>query len=324
MLKLRFLVFPNANLLDIAGPLQCFMSASQYAERLGKRSGPSYSVELVSLKGGAVRTSADATLETQPARPEDVDTFLISGGYGVDQARAHGDLIEYVRAQAARSRRTGSICTGAFILAQAGLLDGRQATTHWNWRQALAKEFPRIILAPDAVFVEDAPIWTSAGVLAGVDMALAMIEQDIGHGMASYTARALVAPQRRAPGAPQIGAQLQAQELELGRIRELMEWIAENPRADLSTSALAERACLSVRSLHRHFAHQTGVTPAAFVEDARIEAASRALTGTDMPLERVRAASGFRSLSAMKRAFARKYGVSPTQYRRGFAGASRP
>ncbi len=322
MRTIRLLAYDNANLLDITGPAQVFASASQYAMRLGERDAPSYGVEIVSLAGGTVRTSADVVIETARALVSPVDTFLVAGGFGAESAQGEKALLDYIRAEAPMARRAGSVCTGAFVLAATGLLDGRRATTHWAWRDAFTAAFPKVSLEPDAVYVEDGKYWTSAGVLAGVDMAMAMVERDLGLKMADYTARALVAESRRARGEPQISARLDAQAIEGARIRRLMEWIANNPGEDLSAVALAGRACMSIRSLQRHFAAEARETPAAFVERTRVESARRLLVTSDAKLDAVAAQAGFTSLSAMQRAFLRVIGLPPSQYRQRMAAHS--
>lgn len=323
MRTVRILTYDQANLLDVAGPAQVFASASQYAVRLGQSPAPVYDIAVVTREGGLSPSSASVTLDTARASLAPVDTFIVAGGFGADAARGDGALIDFIRRQAGLSRRTGSVCTGAFLLAEAGLLDGRRATTHWAWCEEFARDFPKVTVDADAVYTEDGPVWTSAGVLAGVDMSMAMIERDLGARMAQYTARALVAVSRRSSGEPQISARLAAQEVDGARIRRLMEWIMDNPSADLSTQALAGRACLSVRSLQRHFSAEAGETPAVFVERARVEFARRLLATTDMKLDAVAVRSGFASVSTMQRAFARLLGQPPGRFRSTLAAAGR-
>lgn len=310
------LAYPGANLLDVAAPAQVFASASHYALELGVTASPAYAVSVVSLTGGPVVSSSGVVLTTAAGKPDPVDTFLVAGGFGSDAAISDAALIAFVRRQSRLARRTGSICTGAFLLARAGILNGRKATTHWNYCARLAREFPKVRVRPDAVYTEDGKIWTSAGVLAGVDLALALVERDLGRMTADYTARALVAPARRSLGEPQISPRLIAQEAETGRIRDLMEWIADNPAADLSPAALARRAALSTRSLHRHFQSEAHMTPAAFVEAARVAAARRLLAKTGKAGEQVARAAGFGTLATMRRAFVRVLGQTPARYRR--------
>ncbi len=320
MRAIRILAYPGANLLDVTGPAQVFASASHYAMEMGETAAPSYAVSVVSLAGGAIITSAGVVLVTDKASLKAVDTFLVAGGFGSDAATADAKLVKFVRDQSRMAGRTGSVCTGAFLLAQAGLLNGRKATTHWNYCARLAREYPKLKLKADAVYTEDAKVWTSAGVLAGVDLALAMVERDLGRAVADYTARTLVAPTRRSLGESQISPQLVAQEAEIGRIRKLMEWIAGHPAEDLSPPALAKRAALSKRSLHRHFQSEARMTPAAFVETARVAAARRLLAKTTKATEQVARAAGFGTLATMRRAFVRVLGVTPVQFRRELKG----
>jgi transcriptional regulator GlxA family with amidase domain len=319
MRTIRILAYPGANLLDISGPAQVFASASHYAIANGYADQPSYDVSIVSLAGGPIATTAGVALETAKAKPEPVDTLLVAGGFGAETVMHDEALMKWIRSQALLARRTGSICTGAFLLAKAGLLKGRKATTHWNHCAEFARLFPDVTINADALYVEDRKVWTSAGVLAGVDLALAMVERDMGQLVANVTARALVAAAHRAQGEPQISPQLIAQQSEAGRIRRLMEWIAANPAKDLSPAALAKRAALSKRSLHRHFQSEVGQTPAEFVERSRVAAARRLLTRTDRGVEQIADAVGFGSLSTMRRAFIRVVGVTPAQFRRGLA-----
>lgn len=318
MRRIRVLTYPNAELLDVAGPIEVFAITSECALMLGAPEAPCYEVELISLTGGPVMTSAGVAMTSQPADVRDVDTLLIPGAHGSNLPRHQVALLDWIVAQSARAKRIGSIGTGSIILAQTGLLSGRRVTTHWAYAKEMALEFPDTCVVAGAVNVVDEPIWTSGGVLASVDMALAMVEADLGTRMADYVARRMVAKARRLPGEAQISAQILAQEPEIGRLRKLMEWIAENPTADLSVEALAERAALSRRCLERRFKRETRLTPAEFVERTRIDEARRLLARTDNTLERVAAAAGFNSLSTMRRAFIRALGITPSEYRRTF------
>lgn len=318
MRTVKFLVFPGAAILDVAGPMQVFRTASLYAVHSGAYSSSFYECSVVSMRGGLVATTVDLPFDTAPAEVSAVDNFIVTGASetGIDAARQDTHLLDYIKAQAATSGRKISMSTGAFMLAEAGLLHGRRATTHWWDCAKLAAEFPTIDVASDAAYVTDGSFWTSAGGLSVVDLALALVEQDLGRSIANVIARIFVLPSRRAAGEPQIGVRLEAHEAELGRIHELMEWITDNLHADLSTPALAEHARLSLRSMHRHFAQQTGGTPAKFVERARVQAAQRLLAKTDESLDAIAIACGFSSSVIMQRAFARVVGTTPANFRR--------
>jgi len=317
MRKIRLLTYPNAELLDVAGPLEVFAITSECALALGGQiETPCYEIELISLTGGAVMTSGALTMGTGCADLQEVNTLLIPGAHGTNLPRNDSALLAWILAQSEKAQRIGAIGTGSLILAQTGLLSGRRVTTHWAYVDELAREYPDLSVVMDAVYVTDGPYWTSAGILAGIDMAMAMVEADLGRRMADYVARRMVAKSRRTLGEVQFSAQLQAQEVEVGPIRRLMEWIADNPSADLSVDALAERAALSRRGLHRHFKRETQLTPADFVERARVNEARRLLARTDQSLKRVADAAGFNSLIAMRRAFIRSIGITPAQYRK--------
>ncbi len=318
MRTIRLLTYPGAMLLDIAAPLQVFRSASVYMAAVGHAVIPPYDISVVSMDGDQQRTTVGLNLNTKHAVAEPVDTFLIPGGADEDIAVALQDsaLISFVREQSSLARRTGALSTGSFFLAAAGVLNGRRASTHWMDNDRLAREFPAIEVVYNAAYVVDDNIWTSGGLVSGMDMAAAMVEQDHGRRVADYVARIMIADARRAPGEPQVSVRAEAREIELGRIQDLMEWITENPSADLSIGALARRAHLSPRSMHRHFAARSGETPAKFVERARLQAAQRLLAKTDYPLDAIAHACGFGTAAALHRSFMRVLHTTPAQYRR--------
>jgi transcriptional regulator GlxA family with amidase domain len=315
--SIRLLTYPGAALLDIAAPLQAFRSAAAIAEGPGA----AYQISVVSVEGGPVRTAVGMTIDTAPFEPRPADTFLIPGGSdsAVDAACSAPGLLDYVRAQAGAARRVGAMGPGAFVLVRAGLLRKRRVAAHWS-DAAKFKDYPDTEFVTDA-FVVDGKYWTSGGMLSAADLALAMIENDFGRAAANQTARHLVAQTRRVEGDPQMSLRGAGPDGDVNRIRQLMLWIVANPAADLSTTALASQARLSVRSLHRHFAAETGDTPARFVERARFEAAKRLLLTTDWGLQRIAATCGFGSASVMHAAFVRLAGMSPSKLRKGTRGA---
>jgi transcriptional regulator GlxA family with amidase domain len=217
-----------------------------------------------------------------------------------------------------KARRVASICTGAFLLAEAGLLDGRRATTHWMFAKKLATRYPRVRVEPDQIYVQDEHVYTSAGVAAGMDLSLALVEEDFGGSLALQVARALVLFLRRPGGQAQFSALLSSQASDNKRLHELQVWMAENLDQDLSVENLASQVAMSPRNFARVFVRDTGITPAHLVEQLRVEAARRELEMTDQGLDEIAAASGFRSAEVMRRAFLRAIGTSPSSYRQHF------
>lgn len=319
MHSIRLLAYPGVALLDVAAPLQVFRTASQYQAECSDGASH-YAISVVSAFGGPVGTSIGSSLETGPFDPAPAETFLLPGGgdAAIDAVRRDTTLLQRIRDQADISSRIGAMGPGALILAEAGLLRGRRIATHWTDSSRWAS-FQGVQFVTDA-FTVDGKYWTSGGMLSGADLALAMVERDLGRAIADKTARHLVADIRRSPGEPQLSPRLEAHDPERNRIRKLMQWIVENPDADLSTEALAQRVNLSVRSLHRHFAAETGGTPARFVERARLQSALRHLARTDESLDAIAAESGFGSRTTMQRVFARVLQISPSQYRRRLRG----
>ena len=313
------LLYPGVQLLDVAGPADVFVAA----DRLRRRARETYAVELVAQRRAAVRTFAEVDLV--PHRQVDeikgpIDTLVVPGGEGAEAVLRDRRLIAWVKQTAGRARRVMGVCSGAFLLAEAGLLDGRRATTHWHVAEQLASRYPRVRVEADRIFVRDGAVWTSAGVTAGMDLALALVEEDCGRRLAVAVARALVMFVKRPGGQSQFSAPLSVQEAERPGLRELQAWIAERPAADLSVDVLARRSAMSVRNFARAFRRDVGVTPARFVERIRVEAARRHLEDSAVGLEDVATRAGFRTAEVMRRAFHRTVHVSPAAYRRGFRG----
>ena len=259
-------------------------------------------------------------METQPVRellPGDYDTIIVTGGR-VEDLPFDPRLVAWLQRSHAMVRRMGSVCTGAFVLARAGLLDGRRAATHWEDCGTLKSWFPAVEVDWDSIFVEDHGVWTSAGVSAGIDMALAMIEEDHGREVALMVARRLVVFLKRPGGQSQFSTPLQSQAAE-GPLAPLLAWIVEHPAADLRTEALAERANMSLRNFYRAFDQATGTSPAQWVEQARFEIAKRLLEQTGDRTEQVAVKSGFLNYERLRRTFMRRMGVSPAAYRSRFA-----
>lgn len=312
--SVEILAFPQVQILDVAGPLQVFATAN---ERLGRD--PPYSLKVVAPVGSPIAASAGLHLVPEPL-PEveaPLDTLLVAGGPGVTAACSDPALVAWVGARAGRARRVASVCTGAFLLAATGLLDGRRAATHWAHCDRLAALHPGIRVEPDPIFVRDGPVWTSAGITAGIDLALALVEEDLGREAALAIARHLVMFLKRPGGQAQFSAALSLQAGE-DRFAALHDWIGRNLAADLSLPTLAAQAGLSERSLSRRYREATGVTPAKGVERLRLEAARRALSESHMPVKRIARECGFGSEETMRRAFLRHIASTPQDYRARF------
>jgi transcriptional regulator GlxA family with amidase domain len=315
--RVNIVLYPGVQSLDVTGPLEALAAA-------GKIAGRPYEIQLIAAKRGAVECSSGLKLIpnlTLGEAGEPIDTLLVPGGFGVREAVADKRLVGWIADAAERSRRITSVCTGAFMLAEAGLLDGRRATTHWASCERLANTYPLVSVDEDAIYVRDEEIWTSAGVTAGIDLALALVEEDHGRDVALEVARWLVMFVQRPGGQTQFSAQLSAQMANDAPIRELQTWIGENPAADLSVNALADRAAMSPRNFARVFGREIGVTPAAYVESVRTECARRSLETTNHSVDKIARDCGFGSAETMRRTFQRLLGVGPTAYRSRFRPA---
>jgi transcriptional regulator GlxA family with amidase domain len=318
--RIEILAFPDVQLLDVAGPLQVFASANERARAAGEPR--PYELAVVAQRP-LVTASGGLGLATQKLSKSSVaiDTLIVAGGFGVGPACENATLIRWIAARAAAARRVASVCTGAFLLASAGLLDGRRAATHWRRCAEFARRFPAVRLDPDPIFVRDGNIWTSAGITAGIDLALALVEADLGRQVALAVARQLVVFLKRPGGQAQFSATLALQHGD-ARFERLHAWIADNLRADLSIASLADAAAMSERSFVRHYRRATGITPARAVERIRVETARQVLE-QGLPVKRVAARCGFGSEETMRRSFLRLLGATPQAYRERFSsGAS--
>ena len=319
---------PDSELLDVTGPHDVFASASRAAAaQQPTAAAPAYLLQLATLARtpapiateGGLRLVPDLPLEHLTAkRAPPIDTLIIAGGVGARRSAHDPTLVRLVQRAAARSRRVASVCTGAFLLAAGGLLDDRRATTHWANCDKLARRYPRVSVERDPIYVRDGKYWTSAGVTAGIDLALAMVEEDLGRDIALLVARWLVVFVRRSGGQAQFSAQLAVQTAERLPLRELQSYILEHPDEALDVPALARRAAMSVRHFSRSFRAETGVSPAAYVERVRVETARRLLETTQDGVERIATRAGFGTAEALRRAFSRRVGVSPREYRARF------
>jgi transcriptional regulator GlxA family with amidase domain len=343
--EIVIVAYPDLQSLDLTGPLEVFTAAQQVLEarederggddRDGSRPDPGdrqgggtekerrggYRITIASIDGAPLCTSSG--LQLVPAcrleeaeRP--IDTLIVPGGKGSSGASADRSLVDWLAENAPRARRVASVCTGAFVLAAAGLLDGRRVTTHWASADRLARQYPRVSVDSEPIYLRDGPIWTSAGVTAGMDLALALVEEDLDREAALTIARHLVLFLRRPGNQSQFSATLAAQQAEREPLREVQRFVVEHLREDLSVEALAERAHMSGRNFARAFRAEAGITPGRYVERVRLEAARRALEDTRLPVARVAAECGFASTERMRRCFLRALGVGPAEYRRRY------
>lgn len=313
--------YPDAHILDVVGPVEILTGAGLFTDQ-----GPApYRITLVAGQRGPTTTTCGLTLQADKGFAEarrdneEIDTLVVAGGHGTPAALTDHKLRDYVNWAASRARRVVSICTGAMILAALGLLDGRRATTHWWWCPILAREYPGVKLEPDALYVRDGNVWTSAGVTSGMDLCLALLEEDLGHDIAVQVARYNVMFMMRPGGQSQFSAQLLAQQAQAdGAIGDILDFILKNVRANLTVTALAARACMSERSFARKFKAATQLTPAQYVEAARLQSARLALEQSDEHVDTIAGDAGFSNPERMRRAFQRHLGVSPRDYRERF------
>jgi transcriptional regulator GlxA family with amidase domain len=318
--QIAILVYPGVQSLDFAGPLEVFAGAQRLIEE-SERPERGYEIKLLSTDGKQLQTSSGLTVTPHASlarAPAAIDTLIVAGGYGCMQAASDRGLLEWISQTAACARRTASVCTGAFLLAEAGLLDGRRATTHWASAAGLAARYPAVDVDPEPIFLRDGPIWTSAGVTAGMDLALALVEEDLDREAALAIARHLVLFLRRPGNQSQFSATMSAQAPAREPLREVQNFVVEHPAGDLSVEAMAARACMSPRHFARAFAAETGVTPARYVEQVRLEAARRGLEDTAEPVATIATACGFGTAETMRRVFLRTLDVGPAEYRRRF------
>ena len=321
--RVVFVTYPRITALDLVGPHEVFTAAAEIARRTG-HDPDAYAVVVAAATAGPVRTTRGPAIVADRALDSlrgPIDTLVVVGGEGAEDASRDAKLVDWVTRAAGRSRRITSVCSGAFVLAAAGVLDGRRATTHWVACERLARAYPHITVEPDPIFVEDGNVWTSAGVTAGMDLALALVEADLGREIALLTARHLVLFVQRSGGQAQFSAQLGAQLAERDPLRELQISIAEHPDGDYRVERLASRVAMSPRHFARVFRAEVGTTPAAFVQASRVEAARRLLEASAMGTAAIARACGFGTVETMHRAFRRTVHTTPGRYRRAFSAA---
>lgn len=300
--------------LEISGVMDAFHEAnSKLGEALYDLCVVGQDKDLIRCASG-LRIVPDRTIGDAPAKS---DAFVVSGSYGVPK-RQDGAALRWISQQAASARRYGAVCTGTFLIGDAGLIDGRRVTTHWDYVDELAARFPTARIEADAIFVRDGPLFTSAGVTAAIDLTLALIEEDYGRDLSLAIARHMVIYLKRPGGQSQFSTHLVAQSSRRTPIAKVQHWAAEHPNANLSTTQLAARAAMSPRHFTRIFRQETGVTPAEFVERLRIDTARRLLEETRLPLATVASAAGLGTAASARRAFLRRLGITMRQYRERF------
>lgn len=303
------LIYPDFQLLDVAGPIAAFEIAGRYARDRAP-------IRIIAAQSGAVRSSSGVEMLARGLRHDRaMRTLIISGGEGVSNAARDNKTLDYVRTAAARGCRIASVCSGAYVLAEAGLLDGKRATTHWGRTRDFRRRYPQVRLEPERIFVRDGDVWTSAGISAGIDLALAIIADDYSDAIARDTARQLVLAQRRSGGQSQFSSLLELQEPS-GRFAALLDWIRQHLDLPLTVEQLAEQAGMSSRHFTRAFIAETGTTPAKAVERLRIEVAKGRIQASGEPIEGVARATGFGDPERMRRAFIRTFGQPPQALRR--------
>ena len=307
--------FPGLQAMDVVGPFDVFTGASLLVKG-------AYEVSLVSVGGRPVATGTGLEFATMPlpGPDEDVDTVLLPGGAGVDDARADEELMGWLAGVVPNARRVVSVCTGAFLAAEAGLLDGCKATTHWAFAARMQEQFPQVDVDPDPIFVRSSEkVWTAAGVAAGIDLALSLVESDLGTEVAQTVARWMVLHLRRPGGQTQFAVPVWAPRARRTPIRDVQEAIETQPGAEHNVTELARRAAMSPRHFTRVFTDEVGEAPGQYVERIRTDAARRQLEQTDDTVVAIAARCGFGTAETMRRNFIRRLGVSPDQYRKTFA-----
>src|ERR1700731_2492777 len=319
---------PGAEILDLVGPLQVFARAAEMFSNQNPGSLPIYSVEVITTSSRtSVMTNCGLRITAHKTFREvhgEIDTLLVAGGSAIENDEVSIEVVRWLRKIAGRVRRIGSVCTGAMLLGKAGLLDGRQSTTHWNWCELLARKYPRTDVDPNPIFIRDGAVYTSAGVTAGMDLALALVEEDHGSRLALQVARNLVLYLRRPGGQSQFSAALSMQLTDRKPLRELEAWVLDHLNKPLTVPVLAERVAMSPRNFARVFTKEMKTTPAKFVERLRVETARRRLEESHNSMETIASECGFGNVNSMRNVFQRILKIAPGQYRRHFRHMKRP
>jgi transcriptional regulator GlxA family with amidase domain len=317
--RITVLATPTAQALELAGPIEVFAMAERKLKEAGRTRSPSYLIDIVSTTEDlTIRSSSGLSMLAQRCYSqvkEPIDTLLVAGGMDLWSAKPYPELLAWLRQQAKTVRRLGSVCTGAFILAEAGLLDARRVTTHWYFCQQLQDQFPALTVDPEPIFIRDAHISTSAGVTSGIDLALSMVEEDLGMDIALRVARALVLFLRRSEGQSQFSTSLAFQAKSRLPLREIPVFILENLGNEITIEILAERVAMSPRNFARIFRQEFGDTPAVFVERLRLETARRLVEQSDRSIDEIASSCGLGSADTMRRAFQKRFRQTPSSMR---------
>ena len=306
--RIAFVIFPEFQLLDATGPIAAFEIAGRYKPG-------TYALEMVGPERGPIRSTSGVAVCAEGLTEGPFDTIVVAGGEGTRTFDDDGPLLLWLRREAPRARRVTSVCTGVYLLAQAGLLAGRRATTHWSATDHFVRLYPDVRLEPDRIYIRDGDVWTSAGITAGIDLALALIEDDVGVKVARRTAQQLVVHHRRPGGQSQFSALLDAGGVN-GRFSDLVDWARDRLSEPLNVERLADTAAMSPRHFARAFRRETGMTPAKAIERLRLEAARLRVESSGEPIDRVALAVGFGDPERMRRAFLRAFGQPPQALRR--------
>lgn len=320
--KIGIVAFPGVEVLDVTGPYEVFNFANLALQKQGLTTENIYLLQLLAEEPGTVITMSGLKIVADDVYGDpnaEFDTLLIPGGE-VNEALSNTKLIGWIKAMSSRVQRLVSVCTGSFLLAEAGLLNGCKATTHWHYCPQLAKDYPAVQVEPDRIFIKEGHIFTSGGITSGIDLALALLEEDWGRDLALFVARFLVVFLKRPGGQSQFSAYLTTEACNHHDLRELQAWIMANTDHDLTVEVLAERVAMSPRNFARLFLAETGMTPAKFVEMARIDQARHLLETSEYAVETVANKSGFKDTERMRRSFIRQLGVNPQSYRKRFSG----
>ncbi len=313
-------VYPEVEVIDVVGPMEVFAFANIALQQEGLTSKSVYQIEVLAKENKPITTLSGLKIVPTNAYgmfSDRLDTLIVPGG-GAHAAAKDGVLVEWIQNHSQTVRRLASVCTGAFVLAKGGLLDGRRATTHWAWTGQFKDEYPSVRLEPDRIFVCDEAIWSSGGITSGIDLALAMVEEDWGHKLALHIARYLVVFLKRPGGQSQFSSYLATEAANRRDFRELQAWIMENPAADLRVEILAKRVNMSPRNFARNFLLETGVTPAKYIEMVRTDLARHYLETTELQISEIAQKAGFKDAETMRRTFIRHIGVNPVDYRARF------
>jgi len=319
--SIGIIIFSGCNIIDATGPAGVFGAANELAKDRGVNVQP-YRIQFIGSTVGPIATSAGPSLyaskSLDPA-PETIDTLICAGGVGSRSMSFDQHAVRAVAYIAFNARRIVSVCTGAFVLAASGVLDGKRAVTHWAHCDTLAKRFPDVIVEPDPIFIRDENIYTSAGITAGMDLTLALIEEDLGRAFATDVAKEMVMFLKRPGSQAQFSEHLRVQMAPDGKLKKVQQWVLDNLAKDHTVESLAERATMSPRTFYRHFKNTIGITPSKFVVDVRVDAAKRLLEESPLQVKAIAVECGFGDEERMRRTFHRRLGISPDHYRQRFS-----